>query len=43
VQSFVCADQNCYGCHYNGTAEGSGDLRGKRSLRTIPSQRKVKP
>jgi hypothetical protein len=42
VQSFVCADQNCYGCHYNGQAEGGGDLRGKL-LRVGPAQRKVKP
>jgi mono/diheme cytochrome c family protein len=42
VQSFVCADQNCYGCHFNGTAEGGSNLRGK-SLRTSPQQRQVKP
>jgi hypothetical protein len=42
VQSFVCADQNCYACHYNGQAEGGGDLRGKL-LRVGPAQRKVKP
>jgi hypothetical protein len=42
VPSFVCADQNCYGCHYDGTVGGGGNLRGNL-LRTIPSQKKVKP
>jgi hypothetical protein len=43
VQSFVCSDQACYGCHYNGQVnEGGGNLRGK-SLRVGPTQGKVKP
>jgi hypothetical protein len=42
VQSFVCTDQRCYGCHYNGTTGGGGNLQGK-SLRIAPAQRRVKP
>ena len=41
VQSFVCTDQACYGCHYNGQVNEGGNLRG--SLRTAPRSRAVKP
>ncbi len=42
VTGFVCADQNCYGCHYNGTVEGGAALRGT-NLRSLPAPRKVRP
>jgi hypothetical protein len=41
VQSFVCTDQACYGCHYNGQVNEGGNLRG--ALRTAPRSRAVKP
>jgi hypothetical protein len=40
VTGFVCANQNCYGCHYDGRARSAG---APSLLRSAPSKGKVKP
>jgi hypothetical protein len=42
VASFVCNNQNCYGCHYDGRAEGSATPASLQP-RAAPAQRKGKP
>ncbi|MEI7704825.1 MAG: cytochrome C [Deltaproteobacteria bacterium] len=40
TQGFVCANQNCYGCHYDGKVNGNA---APTQLRSTPMQKRVKP
>lgn len=39
VQGFVCADQNCYGCHFDGQARGAPPLRSPATRSIAPGGR----
>jgi hypothetical protein len=41
VAGFVCANQNCYGCHYDGRVGGGANAPGL--LKSAPSRGRVKP